>query len=529
MTRNECRCFLCPAAQPTWNELARVLQAIDSPKTLVDNVWCSDMADQSTGVFRRDCFLAGLASPASASQLRSHLDDHGLWSLFRAPDGLHLVLNHSPKLRALLLNLLPKPMVAQLDGQLQLTCGTTLTRGARAGWQFRAMWASNVWDQVLVANSKPLLLVQSFRRIISLLYASPSLRNAKTLLALTGQCFLHAVLWKSYEQTFQLAEHFLWPHLPFLFRQLAPSLALTEASEALFRPLRRVALYAAERGENSVSVVMQRLLLFLAVKRVRLGLRRKRTIPTSNEPCAKCIAQEHVRTRLQHDLGSLPALVTVLKALGFEEKKSFSVVVDRFVELFDAHVDSVPDQPVLPTLEQLAAEHESEMRKQFATLFPKQMPPQQQQQQQVVAADDGERNESEPRPEVLSQSNFDAAFGTEHEQQEQEEAEAEAAEADEAESVIEEQSDSEHEPATSAAHKPKSGKDEKKTTEAEPAAKHARLRRSTHGPTCPSCGAFASYAALEEAHICEPVPAAAAEQHAGRQLPEAGSRKRGRD
>ena len=97
-------------------------------------------------------------------------DDRGLWSLLRVPDPMHLILNHSPKLQ--------------------------------------------------------------HRRCIASMYAGPAQRSAKGLLRFATDCFVHTQLWIANKMPMNLAEHFLLAHMPYVYHQLAPSLALRIQSDS---------------------------------------------------------------------------------------------------------------------------------------------------------------------------------------------------------------------------------------------------------------------------------------------------------
>lgn len=351
--RSHLRSFVCFTPDTDWASAEEC-----KSKTLVERAIQFANGDSSGGVVRSDSLLSNLPPLLTQESLELYMSERGLWSLFDAPDPLHLVLNHSCELQTAVLHLVPS-RIAELDAALSADCDTTITRGARAGWQWRLIWASEAWEKVLVGASEAdhlaLMLVQSFRRCVAAMYAPPALRTAKALLTFAAACFVHRALWLKCGQRFLFAEHCIFPHMPRLFHDIAPSLLLTEPIESAFRPIRRFYAAGIGRGENGVRDMLQRLLAWNAVKRSQLDVYRSFAVPVDIEPCPRCIEHGSERTTVDPArLGDVRPLLNLLRSLGFGDS-SWSVLPGHVIQLHDAHLDPTPARPVLPSLAELAA------------------------------------------------------------------------------------------------------------------------------------------------------------------------------
>lgn len=149
--------------------------------------------------------------PCTGETLWAYLDARKLWPLLSVPEGLHTVLNHSVTLRSLLESSLPADTMSALSAELVLACGFPLDKKLRAGWQWRYLWSvCEAFERHLHGQPKHLLLVRTFSQIIVALYAEPEYRNAKTLLRLTVNSFVHASLWRDLGGKQQLSSHFIF-------------------------------------------------------------------------------------------------------------------------------------------------------------------------------------------------------------------------------------------------------------------------------------------------------------------------------
>jgi hypothetical protein len=368
MGRSRVRDFLCNANEEQWSKPREVLDA--APKTIIRRAFLLNAGDESTGVCRKDTLLAKLQFPFTEASLSAYFEHYGLWSVFETPDPLHLILNHAPKLQDWLVNALPANVVKSIDDALLADCGTTLTRGARAGWQWRLFYASDKWETYLHNEVFALTLVQTFRQCIAAMYAPPELRTAKSLLRFAANCFMHGAIWIRMCQPMMLAEHFLLSHMPFVYLAIAPSSLLCERIESTFIPIRRIHQSGLARGEHAVLNCMEQLLTWRAAKRAITGLH-TREVPVLTEPCAQCVSgtssrRTMVKSKLFGDLG---ALFVTLGKLGFTAASW--TMLNGDVELHDAHLDAEPRQPVLPTLQQFAAFTAVANQKDMASIFAK--------------------------------------------------------------------------------------------------------------------------------------------------------------
>jgi hypothetical protein len=293
-----------------------------------------------------------------------------------------------------------------------------------------------------------------------------------------------------------------------VYRQIAPSLALVEASEAMFRPLRRIAIYASKRGDDSVRSILMRLLLYTAVRRWRKGLHARRIMPVAEEPCARCATGLANRTVLEPSLlGNLAPFVRMMEVLGFDARKCFTRLQNSTIVVHDAHVDPIPAAPTLPSLTEISQQRAQALRAEVQQHFHPaaaahaghQAPAAHAAPALATAAPADERDEKTPlsMDDALDDVEFEQVFGSEAEQDywdDREIADAESAEARE---------DSDFKmPAASATNLAQ-------TPPAETECGRARLR-SHRASACPICGGVKQH---DDAG-----PAAAAGSGAGMQL-----------
>lgn len=458
------------------------LTAIANARTLLENKLSRERNDGTLGYYRDDVFLNGLDSPITEASFNLFMDEHRLWSLMRVFDGLHLILNHSIVLRSTILDTLTSAQAKSLNTALRTAGGLDLSKELRAGWQWRQIWAQvDVWRVQLAKHARLQRLVLSFSRIIAALYAPARLRDAKRLLQLAADCFAHARIWHALGLPKHLSIHSIFPHLPFVFKDLAPSHALTEASESVFRPLRRIAIYASKHGDDSVRAILLRLLLYLAVRRWRMGLRQKRMLPVAEEPCARCATGLASRTLLEASLlGDLSPFRRMIEKLGFDFRACVTRLADGSLRVHDAHVDPIPSSPALPSLSALS-DQRTHALKQLAERHWRAAVPvgaaalgQAHHAAPAVAAAQ-EREENIGLDDALPDEDFDRMFGTEAEQDFWDEREIADAEHDEA------RDDEDFKMSSTSA---------RNLAQAPPAASEcARARLRTHrASTCPICG-----------------------------------------
>lgn len=367
---------MCPTTQADYGQLELVLQLMEPLKSLTVNAFDRCSEDDTNGFARSDVFLSGLQLPCSATSLFEHIDSRGLWSLMSAPEGLHLVLNHSVALRNLLESQLPDSEFSALSKALLEATGFPLDTKLRAGWQWRMLWSTgDVFATHLHGHTKLLQLVQTFANIIVALYAPSSFRNAKTLLRIAVQCFVHASIWRDMGAVQQLASHFIWPHVMFAFRDLPPSWLLSESTERVFTLFRRIDNMCSFHGSDYISGLLQRYLAYMAVRQAERGLRQSPAIEYADDPCDGCEAGRHARTVVDPAIvGDTRPLFLALDALGFDRAVVTKQHDDGKVEILDAHADLVPNAPVLPSLSQLAAERELQERRRVVDLFGEPVP-----------------------------------------------------------------------------------------------------------------------------------------------------------
>lgn len=364
--------FCCRLPRPVWPDLVSVLDALKHPKSLVENAWDLFNNDTSHGFFRADVFLAGLAMPLTKESIAEHIESHSLWALLRVPDLLHVNLNHSQRLRALLMRILPKDVVHELDSRLLQTVGVTLSLGARAGWVWRAIFgATDVWNDVLsrAHQHKLLLLVLSWGACLRDGYSQR--RSPKLVARFDANAYVHSVLWcKLYKQRVLLAEHNLFPHLADHMRDLPISYALAETQELTIRQLRRVVSTAIAHGENMVTDALQRSLAFESLRLAKHGLHIKPALPIAMEPCAVCIssyATQRTVVKLA-DVDTLFPLTQMLVRHGFVRDESWRLTAEG-LELFDSHRDIEPPRPKLPSLSELHDRLVAERKARLDQLF----------------------------------------------------------------------------------------------------------------------------------------------------------------
>lgn len=450
MSNHKKRDFTCSVSQTIWHDAFSVLSGIRSPKSLVQNAIERSNGIASNGFLRIDVLLTGLQLPCTKLTLSTFLDEHDLWAFTRLPDFLHINLNHSKRLQQLLLQRMSSAAIAEANALLRPKTGTTLSLGARTGWTWRRIWmCGDIWDGVcdkynLVAVK---LMLNSYRRILASAYGC--IRSSKSLLRLTADCFIHHALFcVFFKQSALIAEHFIWPHAPVFARLMPLRFGLTEASEGLFRPLRRIAQYAAPHGAQAVTDLLQRLLLFLALRRAKRRLRKLSVVPVATEPCQHCVS-EHARTRtvaLTTVVGSTAALEFMLSGLGFVEGQSWKRT-DAGIEVFDAHLDPEPTSPALPSLSQSFHELTQQRKAEVETAFQVQQQAEHVEAMQTdvhVVADEKDEKQTEDkeaderdedtglRPDdFLTDEDFAAIFGSEDDQRAEEDDDDAAADRDE--------------------------------------------------------------------------------------------------
>lgn len=376
MGKGQLRCIPCPCPASDFGHLPSVFEALDRQKDLLERAFHLRAGNKSDGTVRPDALLAGLPMPFTDTQLRNHFDQHRLWSLIDFPDPLHLIINHSRRLRSALLKL-PFAVIQALDAALKPSCGTTLTLGAHAGWQWRAMWASSAWNEQLSApeHRLQLLIVRSFARCIAAMYAPAALWTPKLLLRFAADAFLHHVLCVKLSIPLLLAEHSLFPHMPMLAMQLPPSFALSEPIERVFKPIRKIHESGMARGEHSVDKTMERLLLWHATQQAKEDVWRTSPLPVAQEPCVHCIENGHLRTVVERSVvGDTMPLLRFFSLLGFDGS-SYTASIIGDVELKDAHLDPQPTAPVLPSLSAMAAAVALKRKERAHALFGSPVPP----------------------------------------------------------------------------------------------------------------------------------------------------------
>ena len=376
MGRGLMRCIPCPIAASEFGDLTAVFEALTRPKNLLERAFQLRRGDKSDGTVRGDTLLAGLPMPFTEAQLFEHFNLRRLWAVIDFPDPLHLIINHSGRLRTALLTLIDPRVLSELDAALKPVCGTTLSLGAHAGWQWRALWASGAWEEQL---SQPqyrlaLITVRAFSRCIAAMYAPSTIWTPKLLLRFAADSFVHHIVCNKLRIPLPLAEHSLFPHMPLLARQMPPSFALSEPIERVFKAIRKIHASGMARGEHSVEKTMERLLIWHAAQQAREDVWRESPLPVAEEPCVHCIEQGNRRTVVERSVvGDTMPFIRFLALLGFDGS-SFTASINGDVELKDAHLDPQPVAPVLPTLSALAASIEQQRKQRARELFGGQLP-----------------------------------------------------------------------------------------------------------------------------------------------------------
>lgn len=371
-SNSEYRCFLSSTAVADYNDLHFVLDNAAACKSLVLNAFDRSSDDDTNGFVRTDVFLADLQLPCTAASLYAYMHSRRLWSLRSGPEGLHLVINHSVAMHALLLDKLPSAVATALSADLVTETGFPLDTKLHAGWQWRQlMSAGHVFKRHLLDYPKLLLLVLTFAPIVLAIYAPPSYRNALTLLRLVGNTFIHASVWRDIGPDPQLAEHFIFPHLALSFRDMSLCYLLSESTEAVFRVFRRIEQQCSFHANDRITGLLQRYLAYTAVRQAERGLRSVQpAIEYASEACEDCVSGKHGRTRIDPRIvGDVDPLFRMLDKLGFDRSKVTKQYDDGALDLLDAHSDRVPSAPVLPTLSQLAVLREQEEKQRLSDLF----------------------------------------------------------------------------------------------------------------------------------------------------------------
>jgi len=286
------RCWLCATPNTSW--MSGDITGLMSPnvKSVVDNAIDYLIGCTARGILRPDTFL----QEATVQSLSNDLTSNGLMHFDRFPDPMHVLENVSQTIMKVLMETVGSKIMKEVIQLMNKHTRITKLTGLIPAYRWRRIWGSYpvTWAVALktAVYERQRTLIRYISLIASILYAKAEHRTAKSLLRLSGACFVvHRTLagftvtntnedesdgdseveeddekadvdpakgksegkgkGKGY---IKLSEHLLWPHIPMMYDCIDGYNVSTERHEYLWKAIRAIKGAVDLRTHNPTAV-----------------------------------------------------------------------------------------------------------------------------------------------------------------------------------------------------------------------------------------------------------------------------------